>query len=255
MAEMNDRPPFDRGLLIPIILGVFSVFGICLVLILGRIAASRETVSPEDTPTQFLYVFLGTEPAVVSATPTEEEAEAVETGLTGTPEETATELSFDLGTEQPTETKSSLVILATATQTFSSTSTAPLNPGTYDNDDSHLSYEGDWNVQSGVSGVFEGTLHVSNTLGDSVTFRFIGQQIRIFDQSGSGLGTAEIVLDGVEFEVSQSDTSTRIVEWSSPVLINATHTVVITHLSGGAINLDQLIVPDVLLTPTVSSTP
>ena len=251
MSEMNDRPTFDRGLLIPIILGVFSVFGICLVLILGRISASRESVIPEDTATPFLYMFLGTEPAVVSATPEEEEED--ETDTTETPEETATELSFDPVTQVPTATNPSLIILATATQTTSST--APLNPGTYDNDDPHLSYTGNWNSQSGVSGVFEGTLHVSTTLGDSVTFRFIGQQIRIFYQSGSGLGTADIDLDGAQFEVPQAASSGVIFEWSSPVLVNGTHTVVITHLSGGAINIDQLIVPDVLLTPTVSPTP
>ena len=253
MTDMNDRPAIDRGLLIPIVLGIFSVFGICLVLVLGRIASSRERVTPENTATPFLYLFLGTEPAVVSTTP--EDGEEDETDITSTPRATATVSSLlDPLTPLSTATESSLVILATPTITTSS-STAPLNPGTYDNDDSHLAYSGDWNVQTGVSGVFEGTLHVSNTLGNSVSFRFIGQQIRIFYQSGSGLGTAEINLDGVDFELSQSATGTAIAEWSSPVLVNGTHTVSITHLSGGAINIDQVIVPDVLLTPTVTLTP
>jgi hypothetical protein len=253
VPDMNDRQSIDRGLLIPIILGIFSIFGICLVLVLGRIASSRASVTPEDTATPFLYLFIGTEPAVVSATPEDDEED--DTDITRTPRATATEVSLlDPLTALATETDSSLIILATPTSTTSS-STAPLNPGTYDNDDPHLVYEGDWNVQTGVSGVFEGTLHVSSTLGNSVTFRFIGQQIRIFYQSGSGLGTVQIDLDGVEFELSQSDNSTAIAEWSSPVLINGTHTVSITHLSGGAINIDQVIVPDVLVTPTVSPTP
>src|SRR5262245_2126127 len=122
MAEMNDRPSFDRGLLIPIILGVFSVFGICLVLVLGRIAASRESVTPEVTATPFLYMFLGTEPAVVSETPEVDEEEG--TNVTRTPRATATELSFDLVTPLATDTESSLITLATPTVTTSSS--APL---------------------------------------------------------------------------------------------------------------------------------
>jgi hypothetical protein len=247
---MDNPSRFDRGLLIPIILGIFSVFGICLVLILGRLDASRARVTEEDTATPFQYIFIGTEPAIVSATPDE----GGDGGMTETPEPTMTEFSLiDSTTLEPTETESSLVILSSPTA--ASSSTAPLNPGTYDDDDIHLLYEGDWIVQRGVSGVFKNTLHVSSTLGNSVTFRFIGQQIRLFYQAGPGLGTIRIDLDGVQFELDQSDSDTIIGEWSSPLLINGTHTVEVTHLSGGAINLDQLIVPDVLLTPTVTSTP
>jgi hypothetical protein len=246
---MKDQPSFDRSLLIPIVFGVFSIFGICLVLILGRLASSRARVTVEDTPTAFQYIFLGTEPAVVSATPDENGDEPADE----TPTVTVTVLSVS-GSEtlEPTSTDSSLVVLSTPTST--SASSAPLNPGTYDDTDSRMLYEGDWIVQRGVSGVFQNSLHVSSTLGNSVTFRFIGQQIRLFYQPGPGLGTIEINLDGVKFELDQSDNATGVSEWSSPVLINGTHTVEITHLSGGSVNLDQVIVPDVLLTPTATNT-
>ena len=249
---MNNQPSFDRGLLIPIVLGIFSVFGICLVLVLGRLGASRSQVTVEDTATPFQYIFLGTEPAVVSETPEEEGSDEV----TNTPRVTPTEVDFfDAITPLPSQTESSLVVLSTPTPSPVSSSTAPLNPGTYDDTDSHLRYEGDWIVQRGVSGAFQNTLHVSSTLGNSVTFRFIGQQLRLFYQPGSGLGTMQIDLDGVQFELDQSDNVSVISEWSSPLLINGTHTLEITHLSGGAINLDQLIVPDILITPTVTSSP
>ena len=248
---MDNPSRFDRGLLVPISLGIFSVFGICLVLILGRLYAARPSKTVEDTATPFQYIFLGTEPAIVSLTPDEEgDGEA-----TNTPRArpTVTELSFsDSTTLEATVTESSLVVLVPST---TGSSTAPLNPGTYDDNDSHLLYDGDWNVQSGVSGVFHNTLHVSSTLNNSVAFRFIGQQIRLFYQSGSGLGTMQINLDGVPFELDQSGNGTTPGEWSSPVMINGTHTVEITHLNGGAINLDEIIVPDVLLTPTVTTTP
>ena len=247
---MEQPTRFDRGLLVPILLGVFSLFGICLVLVLGRLGVARARVTESDTATPFQYIFLGTEPAIVSETPGEEG----DGTSTVTPRPTATELSFaDLNTPEPTQTQSSLVVLFTPTT--ASSSSAPLNPGTYDDVDSHLIYTGDWIVQSEVSGVFQNTLHVSSTLGNFVTFRFIGQQIRLFYQTGPGLGTIRIDLDGVQFELDESSSDTVIGEWSSPLLINGTHTVEITHLSGGAINLDQVIVPDVLLTPTVTSTP
>jgi hypothetical protein len=236
--------------LIPILFGIFSIFGICLVLILGRLGAARAGVTVQDTATPFQYIFLGTEPAIVSATPGEE-GEATET-----PGATSTEISFlSSDTPESTGTNSSIVVLSSSTPSPAASSTAPLNPGTYDEDDSHLRYEGDWIVQRGVTGVFQNSLHVSSTLGNSVTFRFIGQQVRLFYQSGSGLGTIRITLDGVQFELDQSGSNTVTGEWSSPLLINGTHSVEIEHLSGGAINLDQVIVPDILLTPTVTSTP
>jgi hypothetical protein len=247
---MTERPAFERSLLIPILFGVFSIFGICLVLILGQIAALR-TNAPEDiTATPFQYLFLGTEPAVVSATPEENGGE--EESEEAAP--TVTELSFadDEGPE-PTETESALVILTTPTSTPAST--APLNPGTYDDTESRIVYEGHWNAQTGVTGAFQNSLHVSSLLGNSLSLRFIGQQIRFFYQPGSGLGTIQINLDGAEFELSQSGDGAGTAEWSSPLLINGTHTFGITHLSGGAINIDQIIVPDVLLTPTPTLTP
>ncbi len=252
---MDNKPPFDRGLVIPVILGVFSVCGICLVLLLGRLSASRTVAVLEDTATPFKYLFLGTEPGILTTTPEEE---------TLTEESTPTAVEFEFSS--PTSSTEDLIVFATATRTppgASNTSaptpitasTAPLNPGTYDQNDQRIIYTGDWIAQTGVAGVFQNSLYVSNSLGDALALRFIGEQIRIFYQAGPGLGSIRISLDTLQFDLAQSAGNTANAEWVSPLLINGTHTVTITHVSGGAINIDSFIVPDVLKTPTPTSTP
>jgi len=130
-----------------------------------------------------------------------------------------------------------------------------LNPGTYDDTDSHFLYSGNWTSQNNVSGAYQNTLHISNTLNtpnNSVTFGFIGRELRLFYQSGPSLGTIRISIDGAQFDLDQSDNSTQTSEWVSATLDNGTHTVVISHIDGGSVNLDSIIVPEV---PTGTSTP
>ena len=75
-------------------------------------------------------------------------------------------------------------------------------------------------------------------------------------QSGSSLGRISITLDGLIFEVDQSSGVTEIVDWSSAILVKGTHTLVIEHLSGGSVNLDSIIIPDVSTpTPALTVTP
>jgi len=250
--DMDKKPPFDLSLVIPIVIGFFSVFGICLVLLLGRITASRAEVSAPETSTPFQYLFLGTEPAVSTSEP---DSEGTETA-TKTPiklsspvftVDTSTDESGATISPDATTSPSSLI---TSTPTPTSASTSPLNPATYDEGDTRIVYTGDWIAQSGVSGAYLTTLHVSNTLGNTITFRFIGQQVRLFYQSGLSLGTIRIVIDGLQIDLDQSDPDTVTIEWASALLINGTHTVVITHLSGGSINLDSVVVPNVLVTAT-----
>lgn len=245
---MENKPTLDRGLIVPIILGAFSVFGICLVLLLARLSTFRAVTEAEDTSTPFQYLFLGTEPGISTTTPEEEEEQ---------PTSTEEPITFASSTPESEETIDS-VASPTRTRTPSgslsatptSASNAPLNPGTYDQSDQRLEYTDEWIAQTGVTGVFQNTLHVSNTLESSVSFRFIGEQIRIFYQTGASLGTIRINLDGLEFDLDESANDITQSEWVSPLLINGTHTVTITHLSGGAVNLDMIIVPEVLTTAT-----
>jgi hypothetical protein len=250
----DKKPSIDLGLIIPILLGLFSMFGICLVIVIGQLTASRATAVVLETATPFQYVFLGTEPGITTLTP-EEDILATETETEVPlilPSPIITLDVLQANTPAPIFTKP---VVSPGTVTPTSASTSPLNPGTYDEADRRIVYTGDWILQSGLSGVYQNSLHVSITLGDTVNLRFIGQQIRLFYQSGPGLGTIRIVIDGLQFDLDQSRDDTVTSEWVSALLINGTHTVVITHLSGGSVNLDSIIIPDVLITPTTTPTP
>jgi hypothetical protein len=158
---------------------------------------------------------------------------------------------------QATSTHTATSVVAnTPTRTPTSASAPPLNAGTYDNTDHRLVYSGNWIPQTNVSGAYQGTLHVSSTLGSSVTFRFIGQEVRLFYQSGPSLGTLRININGAQVDdLSQADSSSGNSEWVSAPLVNGTHVVTISHLSGGSVNLDYVIVPEVpgTATPTATS--
>src|SRR5512132_259256 len=69
---MDNQPTFDRGILLPILFGGFSIIGIIVVLLVGRSLNSPPPVSASPSATQFQYVYLGTEPAIT--TPLTEES-------------------------------------------------------------------------------------------------------------------------------------------------------------------------------------
>lgn len=114
-------------------------------------------------------------------------------------------------------------------------------------------YSGAWTTESAVSGAYQNTLHVSGTIGNAVFFRFIGQELRVFFQAGPSLGVIRLTLDGVFYDMNESNSSTQIYEWVLPSVNNGTHTVTISHLSGGSVNLDYIIVPEVPVTATSTS--
>jgi hypothetical protein len=121
--------------------------------------------------------------------------------------------------------------------------------------DYRMVYNGAWTTQSAVSGAYQNTLHVSGTIGNSISFRFIGQELRVFFQAGPSLGTIRLTLDGSFYDMPESNTNTQMYEWVLPGVANGTHTVNISHLSGGSVNVDYIIVPEVPTTPTVTATP
>jgi len=243
---MDNQPSFDRELLLPILVGGFSILGILIILLIGRLNASRASVIVVETETPFKYIFLGTEPI----NPTE------------TPEASETELLTDIPLDSPTP-RSTVVTPAFGTPTLgtpvntslptsTSASGAPLNPSTYDDVDSRIVYNGPWWIgQTGVTGAYHDTLHVSQVTGSSVTFSFIGRELRLFYQGNPSQGEVTITIDGQNFTLDQSDGT----EWISEPLTNNTHTVLITHASGGSVNLDKVIIPEVAPTGTPTATP
>jgi len=260
---MDNQPAVDRSLLIPILLSGFSVIGIIVVLLIGRSLSAPPEVPLTPSATRFSYVYLGTEPAV--STPLIEDTEIV---ITDEPIfEEPTEPQGTQGTPPPpvfqTPTRPgplTPIVLPSATgnlqrtntpapPTATSASGPPLNAGTYDDVDSHLIYTG-WNATN-VTGAYSNTLHVSFSPGSTITFRFIGRDLRLLYQGGSTLGQIRITIDAVSENLDQSSGS----EWVSDSFTNGTHTVSITHVGGGSVNLDQVIIPEPVSTPTVTPTP
>lgn len=249
---MNNQPSFDRGFLIPVGVAVFSLFGLCVVLAAGRITALRGTVQEVPTATVFKYSLIGTEPAIVTVTMEGISSESpMPTDVTAL--DTPTALSL------PTRAISTPVVLTNTvpptsgnppTRTPTSASTAPLGAGTFDDLEDRMVYTGAWTTQSAVSGAYQNTLHVSGTIGNSVFFRFIGQELRVFFQAGPSLGVIRLTLDGTFYDMNESSASTQSYEWVLPSVTNGTHTVTISHLSGGSVNLDYIIVPVVAATAT-----
>ena len=260
---MDNQPSFDRELLLPILLGGFSILGIIIILLMGRLSAARASVVVNETETPFKYIYLGTEPVLSPESP-----EASETEL-------LTDSPFDGSTPPAPGTASALGTPTLVTQdttsqpingtspvnttfpTSTSASGAPLGSGTYDDVDSRLLYDGGgWAAQE-VPSAYKSTLHVSQVPGSSVTFRFIGTEVRFGYQVAASLGTVTVRIDNTNYDpLNQGDTTTAINEWISPgPLSPSSHTVTITHASGGSINLDYVIIPDVGPTGTPTATP
>lgn len=342
MNPSEKRFPIDISNAVPVGLGALSLFGICLLLIATRMFSPRSTVLPAHSPTPFQYLFIGTEPGIVTVTlPSDEFLTPFETSefdefttpdpnatpellvtptrrtgfsitavsgfsssdltqiistndstdnpivvLPGTKKPTSTALPLQpsksptttftarptntpapsltpvtkppLSTAVPSTSTSPPASNATSTRTPTSASVAPLNPGTYDDTDSHIQYTGSWSNQTNVAGAYQGTLHVSTTIGNSIKFSFIGQELRIFYESAPSLGRITVTIDQKTFELEQAseDFTAPGSEWLSEFYpAGGTHTVVIQHVDGGSVNLDQIIIPEIIPTPTPTRRP
>lgn len=253
---MDKKPPVDPSLFIPIGIGACSIFGILFVLLGLRLSAVRGTIQTIVTNTPVRFQYLGTEP--VAAAPTDAAPADEETlQVTDTPTEM---FLFPPTATQPIKTlpfATTPALLAT-TAPAPRTATVTLTPAalgaTYDDADLRLVYTGNWLSQSGVSGTYRNTLHISSTIGDAVQLIFFGQKIQITYQEGPSLGTVAIRLDSSEFVQDQASPDTGFGQWESPVVALANHTITITHISGGSVNVDSFIIVD-LSTATASVTP
>jgi hypothetical protein len=249
---MNNQPSFDRGLFIPIGVGIFSLIGICIILVAGRITTLRGNVQEIPTATAFKYALVGTEPAITTVT-------LESTGLVP-PAPTEAPAIFITSTRPSisTPTRAQLVTVSpgpstiTPTRTPTSASSAPLGAGRYDDVEGRLIYAGNWQVVSGTD--YLSTLHVSVAVGDSVTFQFIGQELYVFFQGGSSLGTITLNMDGTNYPPKNEGDSTGSTQWVLPSVTNGVHTVTITHTNGGSVNLNYIIIPEVPATPTKTAT-
>lgn len=264
---MENKPSFNRDLIIPIAVGGISIVGILAVLIIGRAlnSAAQVPMTPSETP--FEYIYLGTEPAIT--TPLVEGSEIStlpEDSIESTPVFAPPTLGVGSSVTPPflpslvvTNNAPPLILrtstaggLPTATRTQSTASV----PYSYDDTSPQLAYTGNWVSQTNVSGAYQGTLHVSNTIGDTVSFTFTGREIHLFYQAGPSLGTIAITIDNVgPPPLTQAQNETEIKEWEYNLDTSGTHSIVIQHFGGGSINIDSLSAPGGTITPTVTFTP
>jgi hypothetical protein len=255
---MDQKPSFDRSLLLPIGVGIVSLLGICAILVTGRLNATPAAVEELPTATSFEYTFLGTEPAILTVTAggVEEEPPTQAPEIPTLPPRNTPVLITTITTTTPPGiiTLPPLGDTTTPSRTPTSASTAPFGPGTYDNTDSRFVYNGDWDTQTSVAGAYQNTLQVSGTLGNSITFRFIGNELRVFFQAAPSLGSIRLTLDNNSYDMSEAGSVTEQYEWVISTTNTGTHTVTITHQSGGSVNFDSIIVPVVPATPTNTPT-
>jgi hypothetical protein len=257
-VSMDNQSPFNRDLIIPIIIGGISVIGIIAALLIGRSLSSPAEVPLTPSSTPFEFIFLGTEPAITTplvegsaiATLPEDSFEPNPVVPSPAPNRTVTSTALVLRTNtpggSPTSNSGGL-----PTSTVASGAVAD----TYDDTNPRFEYSGNWISQSNVTGAYQGTLHISSTIGDSVTFTFTGDEIHLFYQAGPSLGTLAITIDGAgppPFSLAQSETQIR--EWVYELDTSGTHSIVIQHFSGGSVNIDSLRVPGGP-TPTPTRTP
>jgi hypothetical protein len=128
-----------------------------------------------------------------------------------------------------------------------------------------LGYTGNWVGQTGLPNTYKNTLHISNTIGDALQFTFYGEKFQFTYQAGPTLGAIAINIhgagseDNIGFTLDQSAPATSPGEWESALLAPAYYTITITHISGGSINLDSLVLfslstPTPTITPTITRT-
>jgi len=230
---MDNQPSIVRGLLIPILIGLISMIGIGLLFSLDYLNRSRAPVPLERTATPFKYLLLATETGTVNpeleALPSEEifSEEIFPTDVIF-PDPLATVPSgirtpTTVGSQNPT-------VIPTVGEIV------PMVAGKYDDADVSIEYFGEWTVQTNISTAYQGTLHVSNIIGNDMAFTFEGRQVQLGYQSVSGLGTLVITIDDEQYVLAQGAGSS----WISPQLTSGLHFMIIIHESGDSINLDYI---------------
>ena len=235
---MQPRPSFDRGLLIPIVVGVISLLGIAWIFLTSDL--SESLIPPTAVPTTIpsnVSPFEATTLPPPSATPSLEETPPTATGT-----------SPDAYPEQPAGTLPSTSIVITETRPAPSATSIPeqvqLFPaGKYDDMDPNIAYDRYWTVlkNPGTANAYKGTLHVSSSIGNEASFHFTGQRFYIGYQRGRNFGIVTVMIDNQPYSFHEQAFD---LIWRSPQLSPGTHSVRIIHESGESINLDYIEILD-----------
>jgi hypothetical protein len=231
---MQPRPSFDRGLLIPIAVGVISLLGIAWIFLTSDLSDSL--ILPTAIPSN-VSPFETTTLPPPSATPILEETPPTTTGT-----------SPDAYPELPAETLPSTSTVITETRPAPSATPTPeqIQPfpaGKYDDMDSNISYDRYWTVlkNPGTANAYKGTLHFSSSIGNEVSFHFTGQRFYIGYQRGRNFGIVTVMIDNQSYSFHEQAFD---LIWRSPQLSPGDHFVRIIHESGESINLDYIQILD-----------
>ena len=231
---MQPRPLFDRELLIPITVGVVSILGLAWIFLTNYRSASSipPTVEPTAIPIDSSPFATRTPPPRPSATSTLEETPPTATGTSlvaypGPPSETLPSAGTLISESQP------------APSTPAPDQVQPLPSGKYDDTDPNIAYDRHWafKMNSGTAFAYKGTLHISDSIGNELSFHFTGQRFYLGYQRGRSFGTVTVMIDDEPYSFHQQAFGNI---WRSPQLSPGTHSVRLIHESGQSINLDYI---------------
>lgn len=232
---MQPRPPFDRELLIPIAVGVVSILGLAWIFLANYRSESPipPTVEPAATLFDVNPLETRTLPPRPSATSTLEETPLTATGTSP--------VAYP---GPPAETLPPAGTLTIESQPAPSATPAPdqvdlLPPGKYDDTHPKIAYDRHWafKMNSGTAFAYKGTLHISDSIGNELSFRFTGQRFYLGYQRGRSFGTVTVLIDDQPYSFHEQAFGNI---WRSPQLAPGTHSVRIIHESGQSINLDYI---------------
>jgi len=122
----------------------------------------------------------------------------------------------------------------------------------------HFGYDASWGTATGVSDLYQGTAHWSNTTGGTATYTFTGSGVTIWGVKDHDQGIAAFSVDGGPVTYADDYASTRTAQaplWSSSGLAPGTHTVTIsnTGTKNSASSYVTVAIDYATVTPNVST--
>jgi hypothetical protein len=236
---MRPHPSFDPELLIIIAISTIAILGLAWIFLTNHPSELALTPTLEPTGTSADVTPLRTQ--VVSRTPS----------ATSTLEErspTATETSPASYPGPPAETlpaegTPTIEILPALSTTPEPDQAEPLSPRKYDDTDPNIAYDRFWTFEmnSGTKFAYKGTLHISNSIGNEVSFRFTGQRFNLGYQRGKNFGTVTVLIDDQPYSFHEQAFGNI---WRSPQLSPGVHSVRLIHENGESVNLDYIEILD-----------
>jgi hypothetical protein len=239
MSDMQPRSSLDRGLWIPIAIGVISILGLAWVFLNSDLSEALAPPTMVATPMPLDPDLLEAEglTSFPQATSTPDETSLTPTGTSS--------ISYP---EPPAGTPSLTGVPATESRPIpSALPTAeqgqPLPAGKYDDMDPNITYDRYWTVIKtlGTKNAYKGAIHASAGIGGEASFLFTGEQVYIGYQRAKNLGTVTVIIDDQAYSFHEQAFD---LFWRSPQLSPGTHFVRIVHESGESINLDYIVVLD-----------